>query len=67
MAEQVVEGLKPCPFCGWGTIVEIPTCLSLFGYHTIGCNSCGSRTKAYKIESEAIAAWNRRANNDDAD
>ena len=58
------EKLKPCPFCGWGTIVEIVTFSSLFGYHAIGCNACGARTNPYKTEEEAIAEWNKRAYNE---
>ena len=61
------EELKPCPFCGWGTIVEVVTFASLWGFHSYGCNACGTRTKPYKSEKEAIAAWNRRVNNESKD
>ena len=57
------EQLKPCPFCDWGTIGEISTFLSWFGYHTIGCYRCKTRTKPYKTIEEAIEVWNRRTDN----
>ena len=52
--------LKPCPFCGWGTIVDGGGLLS----HACQCNACGAKTKNYKTWEEAIEAWNRRQEND---
>lgn len=49
--------LKPCPFCGWGTIVDIGGLFS----HSAGCNSCGTKTKNYKTWEEAVTTWNTRA------
>lgn len=49
--------LKPCPFCGWGTIVDMGGLFS----HSAGCNSCGTKTKNYKTWEEAVTAWNARA------
>lgn len=48
--------LESCPFCGgeaeiWG---------SPYGY-AILCSECLVETITYKTKSEAIAAWNRRA------
>ena len=48
--------LKPCPFCGWGTIVDMGGLFS----HAAGCNACGAKTKSYKTWEEAIFVWNRR-------
>ena len=42
--------------------MEVVTFASLWGFHSYGCNACGTRTKPYKSEKEAIAAWNRRVN-----
>lgn len=55
--KMVNEGkrLKPCPFCGWGTIVDN----GIF-YHYCECNDCHARTKKYKTKAEAIDAWNMR-------
>lgn len=51
------EQPKPCPHCGWGTIVDMGGLFS----HAAGCNSCGARTKKYKTWKEAVHEWNRRA------
>jgi hypothetical protein len=47
---------KRCPFCGWGTIVDVGGFVS----HAAGCNSRGARTAKYKTWEEAVKAWNRR-------
>ena len=47
--------LKPCPFCGWGTIVD-----GGFLNHRCTCNSCGASTKPYPTWELAVEAWNRR-------
>ena len=55
--------LKPCPFCGWGTIVEG----GIIRYKC-QCNSCGASTKSYPTWELAVKAWNRRTNeNSDMD
>lgn len=46
---------KPCPFCGWGTIVD-----GGFLDHKCTCNSCGASTKGYPTWELAVDAWNRR-------
>ena len=50
--------LLPCPFCGGRA-----GAVNMSGYLSIGCIDCGASPdrKAYKEESAAIAAWNRRA------
>ena len=52
-----MKGLKPCPFCGWGTIVDGG---GLFT-HACECNACHAKTKNYKTWEEAVEVWNRRA------
>lgn len=47
---------KPCPFCGWGTIVD-----GGFLNHKCTCNACGASTKGYPTWELAIEAWNKRA------
>lgn len=46
---------RPCPFCGWGTIVDTGIIK-----HACKCKSCGARTRGYKTWEEAVAAWNNR-------
>ena len=52
--------LKPCPFCGWGTIVD-----GGFLNHRCTCNSCGASTKPYPTWELAVEAWNRRVGEQD--
>ena len=54
--------LKPCPFCGWRTIVD-----GGFLNHKCTCNSCGASTKGYPTWELAIKAWNKRAGDSDDD
>ena len=49
------EQPKPCPYCGWGTIVDG----GIFK-HRCECNSCHARTATYKTWEEAVKAWNTR-------
>ena len=51
-----IMNIKPCPFCGWGTIVDGGGFFS----HACECNACHAKTKNYKTWEEAIEAWNRR-------
>ena len=51
--------LKPCPFCGWGTIVNG----GILNYRC-QCNSCGATTKGYPTWELAVEAWNRRVSDD---
>lgn len=50
-----MKELKPCPFCGWRTIVDGGGFFS----HACECNVCHAKTKNYKTWEEAIEAWNR--------
>ena len=45
----------PCPFCGWGTIVD-----GGFLNYRCTCNACGATTKGYATWELAVEAWNRR-------
>ena len=60
MAEKIE--LKPCPFCGSkAEMVEqrLPNTATRYG---VCCGECDNGTwKWYESESEAAAAWNRRA------
>jgi Lar family restriction alleviation protein len=66
--------LKPCPFCG-GKNVVLDTYKSRKGHEaTIQCNSgciLYMHTITYDTEEEAVEAvtkaWNRRANDEQAD
>ena len=56
--------LKPCPFCG-----EKPRPAATGFYpdppvYYIYCDGCGASGRMCNTEKEAIAAWNRRANDD---
>lgn len=66
--------LKPCPFCGCKAIItEIPPHKHEFatfmpdyeGSATVECCLCGAAL-IKTTKDEAIKAWNRRANNEDA-
>lgn len=54
--------LKPCPFCGGDNVrfIEYKA-----GYGTVGCGNCNFERpdSVYELlpKVEAIAAWNRRA------
>lgn len=50
------EELKPCPFCGWGTVIDGGGLFS----SACQCNSCGAKTQNYKTWEDAVEAWNRR-------
>lgn len=53
----MADELKPCPFCGENGLVEEFGRLVL-----VQCCGCGVATDGSLTEAEAIAAWNRRAN-----
>lgn len=52
--------LKPCPFCGGEAQLIDMRCL-----HWVCCIECGARVQSTKFaeegDAEAIAKWNRRA------
>ena len=60
----MTEELKPCPFCGReakvyqderGYYVSCTHCFTVVGYEADPCND-------FQTEAEAIAAWNKMAN-----
>jgi rubrerythrin len=55
------EELKPCPFCGGGQAV---TSMLIGGKVDIVCISCGHLSVGFDDEISAIAAWNRRPEED---
>jgi Lar family restriction alleviation protein len=52
--------LKPCPLCG---CEKSEACYSEIGY-AVYCDKCGARGPLAKTKADAIAAWNRRADDD---
>ena len=56
--------LKPCPFCQSVDAVEFGK-IDNIGSWIVECvaelDGCGAMSGLYESESEAIAAWNRRA------
>ena len=61
--------LLPCPFCGgeaktWNTphVGGLHDCVVLDAFGVaVECSKCGITTRGYFQESEAIEAWNTRA------
>jgi Lar family restriction alleviation protein len=50
--------LKPCSFCGGvGALWSISECKTVYAI----CMKCGTQTIEYKSAEQAVAAWNRRA------
>jgi Lar family restriction alleviation protein len=58
-----MSALKPCPFCG-GEALYTPTC----HIDVVQCRVCGAQGMAAMGQPEAaIAAWNRRAGDDEVE
>ena len=58
------EVLKTCPFCGGeAEVMNGCACYEPDDYW-IRCKKCEAETRIYDSEAEAIAAWNRRANDE---
>jgi len=55
----MTENLKPCPFCGDASDLEIRD--RGYPWYSINCVTCGMMTWAYKTKDEAIRRWNTRA------
>ncbi len=62
---MMAKNLNPCPFCG-AYAEEIgysPLKYMHTTYYSI-CSNCWEKIQVFYIEDEAIAAWNRRFEND---
>ena len=58
--------LKPCPFCGGEA--KLINILNYYGdIYWVKCEECNAETPSDFEKDEAIAAWNRRANDEHAD
>ena len=60
-----MEKLKPCPFCGCEATVKSKKYVYLGVMYFAGCENKGckvcSKTIMFQSKNDAIAAWNRRA------
>ena len=59
----VNKKLKPCPFCGGEAIVRSYS-VDNDKYSIVTCIKCDVETPMYEFRSDAIKAWNRRADNE---
>ena len=66
------ELLKPCPFCGGEAALAIDeftdnenSCIGEI--YSVQCRNCIACTKWDASSDNAIAAWNRRVNNESKD
>jgi len=50
------EELRPCPFCGSNFVN-----MNRVGWWVV-CENCGAEGPAKETREEALATWNRRAN-----
>ena len=56
MAEELVGGLKSCPFCGSSHVGE-----GGFWRHVIKCYDCGAKSAPNSNWYEAVHSWNSRS------
>lgn len=53
--------LKPCPFCGWKSILILENENEYLYYRYFSqCQKCGAGARRGHTKKEAIEAWNRR-------
>lgn len=53
--------LKPCPFCGGEAEMKYEVSPAFGDIYYVQCECLRAQTQLYQTESEAIAAWNARA------
>lgn len=59
--------LKPCPFCGGEGNVEEHPFMTIPNSYCVKCPVCKCQTSQFfNSEQEAIDAWNRRVNHEEA-
>lgn len=60
---EVMQELKPCPFCGSESIGSsyVETYSVDSSYHIFGCGNCGANFPCYYADGrDVMAAWNKR-------
>ena len=55
------QPLKPCPFCGSATAPKVSSYCGFVVRCRAITGGCGAETGRFRDPSEAIAAWNKRA------
>ena len=58
--------LKPCPFCGNANLSVIPDDEESPNVYAVWCDGCGNAAHWSETEDLAIAAWNRRAGEEES-
>ena len=62
------EEIKSCPFCGSLPIMAMKVqnegLPSEFSFKVMRCSNCGATTGNFRIEEEAVEAWQRRVRDD---
>ena len=55
------DTLKPCPFCGGTDLYIYIDGEEFLRDFEVYCAECGGQVSYFGTEADAIAAWNRRA------
>lgn len=61
------EVLKPCPFCGGKAVLSNDHVSAVGTFYAGLCTGCGARGAQWSAEATAIAAWNRRSSDEQAE
>ncbi len=62
-----MSDLRPCPFCEYQQKWASRYTPEDAGFWSVQCPSCDAAGPLCDTETEAVAAWNRRPNADNAD